>query len=317
MVHPTPPVDGPFSERARAFFASGVGRALRATLFGAVAFLVLSLVVRQARAAVHRIPTYRIDPTDVTFVDLPSFVDPRMRSGLKEALTDLWPEDSARLPSLYDVNLDRRLRELLGAHPMLRAIDEIDVRYPSEVRVRASVRLPLARFMSRLGNDSKGRPVVAELPVDVDGIVLSPDTYGPILHDRQFVLVTGVEAVCPGTGRRWSDRLEQVAEGLAAAQVANRLNDDVTIPGAPRIARVDVSAFPATPKNRGRGEVVFVLDDARRVQWGRTERDLTGVVREDGYDVKRDRLLDLLQARPSGDTRDLDVRFPPSSRAGS
>ncbi len=317
MASPPPPADAPLSARARALFATGVGRTLRTVLVGALAFLVLSVVVRQARAAVHRIPTYRIDPGDVTFVDLPSFVDPTMRGGLRDALTELWPEDPSKLPSLYDVNLDRRLRELLGAHPMLRGIEDIDVRYPSEVRVHATVRLPLARFLARVGNDRRGSPVLVERPVDVDGIVLPPETYGPILHDRHFVLVTGVDALCPGVGRRWSDRLEQVAEGLAAAQVANRLNEDVTIPGAPRVEVVDVSAFPATPKNRGRGEVVFVLGDGRRVQWGRTERDLSGVVREDGYDVKRDRLLDLLQARPATDRRDLDVRFPPSNRAGS
>ncbi len=304
-------------ERIHALLATPLGRALKATLLGALAFLVLSLVVRQARAAVHRIVAYRIDATDVSFVDLPSFVDERMRAGLLSAVTEFWPDDVAKLPALYDANLDRRLRELLSAHPMLREIEDVDVRYPSDVRVRASIRAPQARFHARVGTDRAGRSVFVDVPVDEEAFVLDPDTYGPMLADRHIVMVTGVEALCPAVGRRWSDRLEQVAEGLAAARVANLLNEELTIPGAPRVKGVDVAAFPAAPKDRRRGEVVLTLSDGRRVQWGRTERDLVGVVREDGYDAKRDRLVDLIEARGTADRRELDVRFPPSTRAGS
>ena len=311
------PADSTAAERIHALFATPLGRTLKATLLGAFAFLLLSLVVRQARAAVHRIPTFRIDAGDVTFVDLPSFVDERMKSGLRGALTDLWPEEGARLPALYDANLDRRLRELLSVHPMIREISDVDVRYPSEVRVRASIRAPQARFRARVGPDRNRQPILVDVPVDQDAVVLDPDTYGPLLSERRFVLVTGVEAICPGIGRRWSDRLEQVAEGLEAARVANRLNEELTIPGAPRVEGVDVAAFPAQPKDRRRGEVVLRLSDGRKVQWGRTERDLGGVVREDAYDVKRNRLVDLLESRGSTDRRELDVRFPPSARAGS
>lgn len=305
------------ADRLRALLASRLGRTLKATLLGAFAFLVLSLVVRQARAAVHRIPTFRIDASDVVFVDVPSFVDERMRAGIRAELTDLWPEDPTKLPALYDVQLERRLREILSAHSMLREIDDVDVRYPSEVRVRATIRAPQARFRARVAGARTAPPAYVEVPLDQDAIVLDPDTYAPFLKIRHTVMVTGVTSTCPGIGRRWSDRLEQVAEGLEAARVANRLNEELTIPGAPRIESVDVSAFPAAPKDRGRGEVVLKLDDGRRVQWGRTERDLSGVVREDGYDAKRDRLVDQLQARGTADRRDLDVRFPPSTRAGS
>lgn len=316
MPPPSSREAGSSTERIAALFATPIGRALKTTLVGALAFLVLSVVVRQARAAVHRIPTYRIEADDVAFVDLPSFVDERIRAGLRLALCDLFPDDPKRLPSLYDADAERRLREMLSAHPMIREISDIDVRYPSEVRVHATVRAPLARFRARVGRDRAGQALWIEVPVDPEGVVLDPDTYGPMLAARHFVRVTGVDASCPGIGRRWSDVLpEQVAEGLSAARVANRLNEEMTIPRAPRVDEVDVSAFPASPKNRGRGEVVFKLSDGRRVQWGRTERDLSGVSHEDGYDVKRERLIDLLEARDASDRRELDVRFPPTRRS--
>jgi hypothetical protein len=308
------PSDAAFLARLGAVFATPPGRILRATLVGAVAFLLLSLVVRQARAAVHRIPMYRIDARDVVFLDVPAFADDRMRAGLRLALSDLFPSEPARLPSLYDAGLERRLREILGGHPMLREIEDIDVRFPSEVRVRASIRAPLARFRARV--PSGPGVVEVDLPVDPDGVVLDPDVYGPFLGSRDFVRVRGVEAICPGVGARWTDRPEQVAEGLEAARIANRLNEDAALPSHARIVAVDVSGFPATPRARAKGEVFFVLQDGRRISWGRTERDLSGVVREDSYEVKRERLLDLHTSRPASDRRDLDVRFPSSARAG-
>ena len=150
---------------------------------------------------------------------------------------------------------------------------------------------------------------------DAEGIVLHPDVYAPFLTERRAVLVTGVESLCPGIGRRWLDTQEQVAEGLAAARVANLLNSELASISAPWVEVVDVAGFPATPRLRARGEVVLVLSDGRRVQWGRTERNLSDVTREDPYEAKRDRLVDLLEARPAGDRRELDVRYPLSPRA--
>jgi hypothetical protein len=83
---------------------------------------------------------------------------------------------------------------------------------------------------------------------------------------------------------------------------------------APKVASVDVTGFPASPRSRMRGEVVLLLSDGRTVQWGRTDRDLSGVTREDAFDVKRDRLMDLLASRPVSDRRPLDVRFPQNLR---
>lgn len=314
MARPKEPAEPSTLKRVRALFATRTGRVLRGALVASVAFLVASVVVRQARAAVHRMPAYRIGASDVVFVDLPPLVDDRMKAGLLEALGPVWPPE-AQAPCTYDAGLDRRLRQLLGAHPMVREVRDVDVRYPRQVRVRAAVRTPLARFRARAQLSSGQGTGIVDVPVDGEGVVLHPDVYAPFLTERQAVLVTGVEALCPGVGRRWLDSREQVAEGLAAARVANLLNSELSSVSAPKVVVVDVSGFPATPKRRAQGEVVLVLSDGRRVQWGRTERNLSDVTREDSYEAKRDRLVDLLEARPTGDPRELDVRFPLSPRA--
>jgi len=307
---PTDPVS-----RLVALGSSRTGRALAWALGGALTLLLCALVVRQARVAVARMPAYRLGPEAVAFVDLPSHVDDRMAGALRDGLAALWPAELARRPCTFDPALDRRLRELLAAHPMIREIVDVDVRFPAEVRVRATVRTPLACFQARWSDERRsGAPTYVPLPVDNDGVVLEPDTYAPFLKVHRAVTVTGVEARCPGVGRRWTDTKEQVAEGLAAARVANRLNEELIGLAAPKVEAVDVAGFPATPRSRMKGEVVLMLSDGRTVQWGRTERDLTGVTREDPYDVKRDRLLDLLATRPVTDRRPLDVRFPAGLR---
>jgi len=301
----------PESVRARLgeLLATRSGRLLRGALVGAVAVLGCSVVLRQARATVHRMPAYRLGPTSVAFVDLPGIVDPTMKAHLVQGLPELWPTRPEAWPTTYDVGLERRLREVLGTHPMIRTVRDVEVRFPSEVRVRADLRTPLAQFRARFAT-SRGGLAVLQVPVDVEGVVLHPDTYAPFLAESYAVVVTGVEAVCPGLGRRWTDTKEQVAEGLAAARVSNRLNAELGVYGVPKVVAVDVSGFPATPKTRHRGEVVLRLSDGRFVQWGRTERNLGDVTHEDGYEVKRDRLRDLVEARGRDDRSVLDVRYP-------
>lgn len=301
--------------RLRALSATRTGRALSFGVLASLTLLGCALVARQARVAVARMPAYRLGPESVRFVDLPAHVDERMAGALRDGLAAAWPAETWRRPCTFDPALDRRLRELLAAHPMIREVLDVDVRFPAEVRVRATVRLPLARFQARWPDPRRpGGSTTVVLPVDAEGVVLAPDTYAGFLAAHQAVLVTGVEAVCPGIGRRFTDTKEQVAEGLAAARVANRLNQDLLGLATPRVESVDVAGFPATPRSRMKGEVVLLLSDGRTVQWGRTERAASEVTREDPFDVKRDRLLDLLATRPVADRRPLDVRFPPGQR---
>ena len=295
--------------RLAALLATRTGRALQRVLIGSVVLLGCSLVVRQARATVHHMSAYRLGPASISFIDLPRLVDERMRADLQATLPFLWPAPPTSWPTTYDVGLEGRLRELVGAHPMIRAVRDVEVRFPAEVRVRADVRTPLAQFKAKL-RGPRDQLFAAQVPVDTEGMVLPPATYATFLTENPAVVVSGVEAICPQPGHRWSDSKEQVAEGLAAARVANRLNAELTIYGVPRVIGVDVSGFPATPRSRHRGEVVLKLADGRYVQWGRTERDLSDVTHEEGYGAKRDRLRDLVEARGRDDRSVLDVRFP-------
>jgi hypothetical protein len=303
--------DGPGAgARLGALFTTPFGGVLRRLLIAAVVLLAISLVVRQARAAVQRMPAYRLGPEAVKFVDLGPAVDASMRQDVEDWLDDLFPSDVSARPSTYDVGVENRVREILGAHPMLRSLDEVEVRFPAEIRVKAQVRTPMARFRARIpGDAARGRTL--EVPLDAEGHVLHPKTYADFLRRYRTVLVVGVESICPDVGRRWTDTREQVAEGLAAARVANRLNDDLAVYGAPKVEIVDVSAFPAPPRERGKGEVVLRLADGRQVQWGRTERSLADVTLEDGYEAKRDRLIDLLRSPTAPRTLDVRFRSPP------
>lgn len=310
-----PPARPDAIARLSALFATGLGRVLGFGLAASLVLLLSAFAVRAARAAVTRSPAYRISPAAVAFVDLPVHVDPTMREALREGLRSIWPAQPSALPNVFHADLDRRVRSLVAAHPMVREVADVDVRFPGEVRVRATVRTPLARFEARLADPRRGAPPQrVVVPVDGEAVVLDPVVYADFLGAHRTVLVTGVETLCPGVGRRFVDGRDQVAEGLFAAKTAHRWNAETLGRSLPRVDVVDVAGFPASPRTRMRGEVVFVLSDGRTVQWGRTERDLAGVTREDPYGVKRDRLIDLLRTRPAADRRPLDVRFPPALR---
>jgi hypothetical protein len=119
------------------------GRVLRSTLLAALVLLVVSIVLRQARAAVDRLPTYRLGSATLRFVDLPPWVDARMRAQL-EGRRSLDRIGSLAALRTFDPDVERRLKEALARHPMLQSVHEVDVRFPDEIRVRADVRTPIA-----------------------------------------------------------------------------------------------------------------------------------------------------------------------------
>ncbi len=310
--------------RLRAVLGTPLGRFCGHAFLVAVAMLALSLVVRSARAAVHRMPAYRIGSGSVQFLDLPQVADARMRVGLKEYLAALLPADptsregKALSPCTFDADVERTLKDVLSRHPMVREVRDLDVRFPSEVRVRATLRLPLAILRAPWG-DAPDPKALYDVPVDAESVVLDPNVYSTFLARYPPIAVTGLRTACPGVGRHWLDREDQVAEALAAARVANRLNASLPALGHPRIAEADVTNYTLAGLQRARGEVIFVLEDRRRIVWGRTERDVSHVTYEDSFDVKVQRLLDLLDTWNPAEPKDLDVRFQlrPESRARS
>jgi hypothetical protein len=307
---PQPPSRG---ARLLEVYRSRTGRWLRALLVVSTAFLAISMVLRQARAAVDRLPGCRLDAARPVFLDLPPWVDEEMRArleapGLLEALrrTGRTPPPPLRL---FDPGVERAVAEALARHPMIQSVAEVEARYPSEVRVRATLRAPIAAFRTRVPGLG-AEPETHDVPVAGDGVVLPEAPYARFLSERRPVVVVGIRARYPGLARRWDDSDEQVREAIEAARVANRLNQELLLPHDVRIESVDVSRFPAARGRRMQGEVVFRLSDGRVVQWGRTERDLSSVTNEQRYDTKRDRLVDLLE-EPARPGVELDVRRDP------
>jgi hypothetical protein len=310
------PTDPSRGRRLLSLYRSRTGRALRAGLLGSVALLATGLVLRQARGAVDRMPALRLGAAAPTFLDLPKWVDPEMRARLKAPgiLDALRRVPGGRRPPpllLYDPGVEREVADALARHPMVESVAEVEVRFPNEVRVRAQVRAPVARF--RTSVPTPAGSAVRDVPVSPDAVALPEAPYERFLAERHSVVVTGVRARFPGIGRRWEDVDEQVREAVEAARVANRLNDELLLRDL-RVQVVDVSRFPAPRRLRRQGEVVFVLSDGRRVQWGRTERDAGSVEREDGYAEKRERLLDLVAEPRSAHPAELDVRFRRTGR---
>jgi hypothetical protein len=212
---------------------------------------------------------------------------------------------------LYDPAVEREVADALARHPMVQAVSEVEVRFPRDVFVRAQVRAPIARVRTRV--PVAGGAETRDVPLSPDGVALPEAPYARFLAERHSVVVLGVRARFPGVGRRFEDVDEQVREAVEAARVANRLNDDLLLRDL-RVQHVDVSRFPAPQRLRRQGEVVLLLSDGRRVQWGRTERDAASVPREDGFAAKRERLLDLASEPRSEHPTELDVRFQRAGR---
>jgi hypothetical protein len=277
---------------------SSHGRVLVRFGVAAAVLLALGILVRQARAQAIRLERYQFGPGQVRFEGLP----PGLEATFDAALRDpRWFDFRA---SVFDPRAEDRIRQLLVRHPIVREVLAVEVSFPGSARVRLAVRTPAAWFEvpTRTG---KGRVLVS-----TDERVLDPRAYRAYLERMRVPLpvVAGVGAKAPTrAGQRWTDPRERVAEGVAAAAVAERLYTDSR--GRVVATRIDVSRFPARPEDRRDGEVGLVLDDGTSVEWGRTERALAGVASEWGYAAKWMRLETLLSRQPRGPGRVVDVRF--------
>ncbi len=283
-------------ERLADHFASPLGRWLLRGLGLAVLVLLGGLVVRQARARVFRLAGYRLGPASLRYVGLHPELGPDVGASLRSVSFST---------SVFDADAEARIRETVARHPLVSAVESVEIRYPDRVDVRVVVRRPAAWFRTR---DSRGRS--GWVLVSTDGRLLEPESFRYYLRRPRSPLpeIVGVRASPPKLyGQAWEDLPEQVAEGLAAARVADWLYRDFN--GTLYVQRIDVSAFPAPPDRRGRGEVRFHLHDGTVVEWGRTDRDLDGVMGEDSYVTKRARLETERARLGPRRSRRIDVRF--------
>lgn len=286
-----------YLERLRGLATSRLGRSLLAGVLFAVVLLGVGTIVKSARAYAHSLPNYRIHGSGVTFADLPRALGPLAEKSLED------PRWLRLDVSVFDAHAEQKIRDVVSKHPMVESVRSVDIQYPTSVDVRVAIRRPAAwvKVPSRRGK-------AGWLLVSSDARLLDPKLYGHYLRRRRIPLpkLEGIDSHPPRfAGQAWEDSDEQVAEGLAAAEVARRLYRDLN--GRVYVDTIDVTDFPAPPERRNRGEVRLKLQDDAVVEWGRTERALQGVAGEDSYATKRARLERLLHGGRSAPR--LDVRY--------
>lgn len=288
----------PLTLRAFALGSSPMGRILRRAALISSLLLLGGVVMRQARAQAYSLPECTLTSRSIVFEGLPMWADARVQAALRQS------ELLRFSVSVFDAQAEERVRAVLARHPLVRRVEQVRIVYPSTARVRVTLREP-ACFVQTPGRDRDGRHYLMLLSSDARR--LDERVYASYLALRPpLAVLTGVERAAPPVpGVPWDNLKEQVAEGLEAARVADRLWRDLAWGRQRRVARIDVSRFPS--RLRGGGEVLLVLDDGTAIEWGRTERDLKGALEEDGYERKRSRLT-LALAGTHG--RMIDVRFP-------
>lgn len=208
--------------------------------------------------------------------------------------------------SVFDPAAEERARGVLARHPLVRRVEDVRIAFPNKVRARVVLREPGCWVQTHF-LDRQGRPFCVLLSTDSHRI--DERCYAGYLAQRRapLPLLVGVDrAPLPVPGVPWDNLKEQVAEGLEAARVADRLARDMAWGRSRYVARIDVSRFPS-PGNRAMGEVLLTLNDGTTVDWGRTERDLAGSVEEETYERK---MVRLMQAQSGPPRPHVDVRFP-------
>jgi hypothetical protein len=285
--------------RYRALAVSPLGRILARLAMVSALVLVGGLIMRQARAQAYRVPELRLGSDSFVFEGLPPWADARIRTLL---------EHPAHLPldaSVFDPQAEDRVRAVLARHPIVRRVEDVRILYPRTVRVRVILREP-GCWVRTPYLDRAGKPFHVLLSTDSHRI--DERCYAGYLAQRTpLPVLVGVDrGPLPTAGVPWDNLKEQVAEGLEAARVADRLSRDLAWGRTRHVAAIDVSRFPS-PGSRLAGEVLLVLDDGTQVDWGRTERDLGGSVEEEVYERKMLRLMQALHGNARGR---IDVRFP-------
>lgn len=297
-------------EQLHLLFESRLGRVLVRVTAAALLFLLAGIVMRQARAYTYRLEDFRVHRDRVALVELPTWADAHMQWALQPS------QFPALSVSIYDPEAERMLRTHAERHPFVREVEGVRILYPNRAEVKARLRVPVA--LVEVWQDAPGRRQhrVTRLLSD-DGCLLPTGPYKTYLARRPYELplLRGITEPPPRrAGETWEDGSGRVAEGIAAARLAERIHRDSR--GLFEVVRVDVSRFPASLRDRDAGEVRLVISAPRSgarvqhtVEWGRTERSADDVIREDDYRTKYERLERYLTGpKPPGF---LDVRFKP------
>jgi hypothetical protein len=299
---PRTPLPPTLYVRSRALAGTPLGKILVRAAAVAALLLVGGIVMRQARAQAYSLPDYQLTPASLAFESLPPWADARVEAALKE---------SAKIDfrvSVFDPAAEERVRAAVALHPLVRRVDEVRIRYPRKVAVRVTLRVPACRVATPAKRPD-GRPYLMLLSTDARR--LDECWYEAYLAQRPpLPVLTGIDRIGPPVeGLAWDNLKDQVAEGLAASAVADRLWRDLSFGRERWVTRVDVARFPARG-DRKSGEVVLFLSDGTQIEWGRTDRDDPADL-EDPYEKKLLRLEKALRNPAAGGSapRRLDVRF--------
>jgi hypothetical protein len=268
----------------------------------AALLLVGGIVMRQARAQAYRLPDYLLTPASLAFESLPPWADERVATALRDS-----PRIAFRV-SVFDPTAEERVRAAVALHPLVKRVEEVRIRYPRRVDVRVTLRVPACRVLTPVKR-ADGRPYLMLLSTDARR--LDERWYEAYLADRPpLPVLTGLDRIGPPVeGLAWDNLKDQVAEGLAATAVAEKLARDLAFGTDRWVARVDVARFPARG-DRKSGEVLLVLNDGTQIEWGRTDRDDPADL-DDPYEQKLLRLEKALRGLAPGRAapRRVDVRF--------
>ncbi|MDJ0973047.1 MAG: hypothetical protein QNJ98_01130 [Planctomycetota bacterium] len=293
---------------------SPLGHVLLRVTGVALLLLVGGLVMRQARAQAYEMPAYRLTPSTLAFVKLPSWADAHIQ---KELASERYYRRFSS--SVFDPDAEAHVRAVVTSHPLVKTVRTVDIVYPKSVTVHPVLRAPVAIVSVRV-KDRRGRLTHRKRLLADDGSLLPTDPYKGYLKGLKAPLpvIHGIRAA--GTARVglvWEDRHGQVAEAVAAADVARRLYRDTR--GRVHVRVIDVGRFPSLDGGVTEGEISFqatIYPTRRggkkrpvRLEWGRTERDCRDAPLEDCYQKKLARLERALKPHRAL-TRSIDVRFP-------
>ena len=312
-------------ERLRDLLQSRSGRLLARMGVASLIFLAVGMIVRQARAQAYQLPGYRITAASIQFAGLPRWADAPIARALRPA--GIQRHAGRFSVSVYDPDAEGLLVERVERHPLVRRVKEVRVKYPNEAHVDVELRVPVAAVSFR--TKRKGKRGTVRALLSSDGCLLDPRPYNTYLRglQRELPKLVGVRTRPPlsrdrrgrwqlAVGVPWDDEDDRVAEGLAAAQLAERIFKEFR--GRVIVKEIDVGRFHPDGRHRDQHSEVRLRAlcppdvrggprVVRTIEWGRTEQAGRPVVGEDSTETKLRRLRAQLTRNPV--PRPLDVRW--------
>lgn len=247
--------------------------------------IVVSALVAGGRAAgafVYDLPRFRIDADRLVIDNRPEWLN-------ESAATEVNRKAfRAQAFSIFDPALTQRIKEDYEKDPWVLGVESVAKRFPNHVRVRLSLREPLAKVLQPTGS----------FLLDRDGVVveaLPPESEG--LYGR-LPLLKGVATAPPWRGKKWEDPAVKAAIDILDVLSRTDFLDKLTV------LEADVTNYEGRV-DRKESEIVLVLPKKVRILWGRP----LGIFGEVPLETKLGKIATFLKdAHDIGDV-DWNIRF--------